>query len=109
MRSRAITGASASVATIAAITGAIGALLASTVTVGARLGHRCRAVHLQEGVATFALDYVTLVDPHLHADTAVGGVGMDDAVINVGSEGVERHAAFHVPHGTRHFGTTQAA
>jgi hypothetical protein len=75
-------------------------------TVGARLGCGGRAVNLQEGVATLALDHVALVEPHLYADAAIGGVGVYLAVVNIGADGVEGHAAFHLPHGAGHFGTT---
>src|SRR6476469_4269626 len=52
---------------------------------------------------------LALVDPDLHADAAEGGLGLGEAVVDVGAERVQGHAALAVALGTRHFGTAQAA
>src|SRR5580658_3047678 len=45
------------------------------------------------------LEHLALEDPHLHADDAVGGVGLGQTIVNVGAEGVQRHTAFTRPLG----------
>src|SRR5690606_5086299 len=52
---------------------------------------------------------LALVDPHLYADDAIGRVGLGEAVIDVGAQGVQRHTAFAVPLGTGDLGAVQAA
>src|SRR6185503_3871927 len=58
---------------------------------------------------TAAADDVALVDPHLHADAAEGGAGLEQAVVDVGTQRVQRHATLAVKLRARHLGTAQAA
>src|SRR5512147_1168063 len=37
---------------------------------------------------------VTLVDPHLDTDDAVGGLGFGETIVDIGAQSVQRHAAF---------------
>ena len=53
--------------------------------------------------------HVALVDPDLDADTAVRGLGLEEAVIDEGAEGLQRNAALTVELGTAHFRTAEAA
>src|SRR5680860_124944 len=55
----------------------------------------------------FVREYVTLVDPDLHADPAGGGLGFRLAVVDVGSQCVQRHPAFPVPLPAAHLGATE--
>src|SRR5436190_23211750 len=57
----------------------------------------------------FLREHFALEDPHLDADDAVGGAGFAQAVVDVGAEGVQRHAAFARPLGARDFRAVQAA
>ena len=43
------------------------------------------------------LEHLALEDPGLHADDAVGGLGFGETEVDVGAQGVQRHAAFAVP------------
>src|SRR5580692_4943163 len=52
---------------------------------------------------------LALEDPHFHAAGAVGGKRRGDAVIDVGAQRMQRHAAFAVPFHARDFGAAQAA
>src|SRR2546421_307614 len=52
---------------------------------------------------------LALVDPALHADSAGRRLGLDEAVVDVCSKGVERHAAIGVALRARHLGATEAA
>src|SRR5688572_6262067 len=52
---------------------------------------------------------LTLVEPHLHADLAVGGVGFREPVIDVGAQRLQRQLAVQVPLRARDFGAVQAA
>ena len=52
---------------------------------------------------------VTAVDPDLDADDAVGRLGFGEAVVDVGLQGVQRHATFAVPLAARDFDAVQAA
>src|SRR5665213_4280701 len=47
--------------------------------------------------------------PGLHADDAVGGLGLGEAVVDVGAQGVQRHAAFAVPFHAGDFRAAEAA
>ena len=51
---------------------------------------------------------VALVDPDLHADAAVGGLGLAEAVVDVGAQRVQRHPALAVPLGAGHLGAAEA-
>src|SRR3546814_428318 len=52
---------------------------------------------------------LALVDPGLDADDSVGGLGLGEAVIDVGAQGMQRHAAFAIPLRTRDLGAVEAA
>ena len=52
---------------------------------------------------------VALVDPDLDADAAAGGLGLAEAVVDVGAQRVQRHPTFAVPLGAAHLGATEAA
>ena len=52
---------------------------------------------------------VTPVDPALDADDAVGGLRFGEAVVDVGAQRVQRHAAFAIPLGARDLDAVQAA
>src|SRR5262249_27324632 len=77
-----------------------------------RLQHGCRALLLRRVAARtpglalgeplvlrhrIVLEDFALEDPHLHAAGAVGGERGGDAVVDVGAERVQRHAALAVP------------
>ncbi len=63
---------------------------------------------VQLGLAN-ATDNVTLVEPHLDADTAEGGVGLVEAVVDFCTKGVQWHTAFVVALGAGHLSTAQTA
>ena len=46
-------------------------------------------------------------DPHLHADHTVSGVRFVSVVIDIGTQGVQRHTTFAIPLGTGDFSPTQ--
>src|SRR5438874_1733323 len=48
-------------------------------------------------------------DPHLDADDPVGGLRLGHAVVHVGAQRVQRHAALAVPLGARDLGAAQSA
>src|ERR687897_2228671 len=50
---------------------------------------------------------LALVDPDLHADAAEGRLGLVEAVVDVGAEGVQGHAALAVELRTRHLGAVE--
>src|SRR6185436_7000461 len=50
----------------------------------------------------FALEY-----PHLDTDHPVGRLGLGKAIVDVGSQGMQRHPAFAVPLGARDFDAVQ--
>src|SRR5690606_24149481 len=50
----------------------------------------------------------TAEDPNFDADGAVRGFRTNRGIINICTQGVQRHAAFTVPLGTRDLGTTKA-
>src|SRR4051812_46866161 len=52
---------------------------------------------------------LALVDPDLHADAAEGGLGLVEAVVDVGTQGVQGHAALAVELRARHLGAVEAA
>src|SRR5690606_10676417 len=52
--------------------------------------------------------YFTAEDPNFDADGAVRGFRTNRGIINICTQGVQRHAAFTVPFGTRDLGTTKA-
>ena len=52
---------------------------------------------------------LALVDPDLHADAAEGGLGLVEAVVDVGAQRVQGHAALAVELRARHLGAVEAA
>src|SRR5690606_19790275 len=52
---------------------------------------------------------LALVDPGLDADDPVGRPGLGEAVVDVGAQRMQRHAAFALPRRTRELGTVEAA
>src|SRR5215471_4792702 len=70
---------------------------------GELLGRRCGG-----GSGLLALGHhLALVDPALDADHAVGRLGLGEAVIDVGAQGMERNAPLAVPLGARDLDTVQ--
>ena len=65
---------------------------------------------LLRGDALVALGHdLALVDPDLHADAAVGRLGLDEAVVDVGADRVQRHTALGVALGAAHLRAAQAS
>src|SRR5690606_15157808 len=92
-------------------TASAGAAAAVTVTARAAratalfaFGARRRVQRRRVGAA----ERIALVDPHLHADHAVCRLGFGEAVVDVGAQGVQRHAAFAVPLGAGDLDAVQA-
>src|SRR2546427_9817193 len=52
---------------------------------------------------------VTLEDPDLHTDHAVGRLGFGEAIVDVGAQCVKWHTAFAIPLATCNFDTVQTA
>src|SRR5438552_2129225 len=52
---------------------------------------------------------LALVDPYLDADHAVGRLGLTEAVIDVGAQGMQRDATFAIPLRTRDLDSIQTA
>src|SRR6185312_11485640 len=67
-------------------------------TIAATAGRSCCSLGCQ-----FLRSYVALVDPDLHADAAEGGLGFELAVVDVRTQGVQRHTAFAVELLAGHF------
>src|SRR3954453_4670874 len=59
--------------------------------------------------ARAGLGHLTLVDPHLHADRAVGRVGRGHTVVDVRLQRVQRQTAVLIPLGARDLGAVQTA
>src|SRR5690606_33392243 len=55
------------------------------------------------------LEHFTFEHPDLHADDAVGRLRFVEAVVDVGAQGVQRHAAFAVPLHTGDFSAAETA
>src|SRR5262249_48993298 len=55
------------------------------------------------------LEDFALVDPHLHADAALGRVGFGEAVIDIRAQRVQRHRALLVPFHPRDFRAAETA
>src|SRR5207248_8301444 len=68
-----------------------------------------RRFHLSEVLREAGRHDLALVDPHLHADAAEGGARLVEAVVDVGAQGVQRHAAVGVALGARHLRAAEAA
>src|SRR3954465_2152991 len=54
-------------------------------------------------------EHLAAEDPHLAADLAVGGLGLGEAIVDVGAQRVQRHPALAVPLVARHLGASQPA
>jgi excinuclease ABC subunit A len=106
---------SATLATPALATPATTAAAAATSTAAAAITARTtRGRGVELGAAATGIDdtlrqHLALVDPHLHADAAEGGLGLGEAVVDVGAQGVQRHAAVGVVLRARHLRTAEAA
>src|SRR5690242_2875592 len=76
-----------------------------------RLGLALALGHFRRGCGgLLALaQHLALEHQHLHADRAVGGLRFREAVLDVGAQRMQRHAAFAVPLGARDLGAVQAA
>src|SRR5699024_7798276 len=91
----------------------------ATATASAALASACTAGSRTAGATTRRLrgllrrellvGEVALVDPHLHADPAEGGVRLEEAVVDVRAERVQRHTALAVELGPAHLSAAQAA
>ena len=55
------------------------------------------------------LGHIALVDPHLDTDAAVGGLGLEEAIVDESAERLQRDAAFTVELRTAHFRTAETA
>src|SRR5690606_25995207 len=55
----------------------------------------------------FRVQNLALEDPYFHANDTEGGVRFTGGVINVGTQGVQRHTAFVVTLGTSNLGTAK--
>ena len=65
---------------------------------------------LLRGDALVALGHdLALVDPDLHADAAVGRLGLDEAVVDVGADRVQRHTALGVALRAAHLRAAETA
>src|SRR5699024_10705840 len=53
--------------------------------------------------------HLALVDPHLHADAAVGGSSLSEAVVNVGAQGLQGDGAVVIVLGAGDLGAAQTA
>src|SRR5450756_1879264 len=71
-------------------------------TQAARAGGRLLASEL-------LLGHVALVDPDLHTDPAEGGAGLEEAVVDVRAQRVQRHPTLAVELAAAHLGTAEAA
>src|SRR5687768_15014755 len=85
------------------------AVTRSTIAAGTTRAALFLGAGLDDGRQVIAAQRVTLVDPDLDADDAIGGLGFGETVVDVGAQRMERHAAFAVPLGTRDFDAVQAA
>src|SRR5271169_2788860 len=56
------------------------------------------------GLRRGLLEHLALEDPYLDADDAVGGLRFREAIIDVGAEGMQRHAALAIRFGARNLG-----
>ena len=65
---------------------------------------------VSSGVGTVdGLKNFASVDPDLHTDFPVGGIGFGETVINVGTQGLQRNGAFVIMLGTGNFGAADTA
>src|SRR3990172_10557923 len=63
----------------------------------------------QRALAQLAFGDLALEHPALHADHAVGGLRLGEAILDVGAQRVQRHAPLAVPLPAAHLGAAQAA
>src|SRR5206468_10668714 len=81
---------------------------AATATVAIVALRLAGLVEVGEVGAGVALGHdLALVHPALHADAAEGRARLVEAVVDVGAQRVQRHAAVGVAFGARHLGATQ--
>src|SRR4051812_34836054 len=55
------------------------------------------------------VEHFTAENPHFDADQTIGRQGFRKVVIDVRSQSMERHAAFHIALGPRHVGAAETA
>src|SRR5690606_15910736 len=55
------------------------------------------------GLFQLATNDLALEDPHLHTDHTVSGVRLVGGVVDIGTQGVQRHTTFAIPLGTGDF------
>src|SRR5699024_9363063 len=95
----------ATVAVEAALTVAVAAVAAGTVgTLLEVLG-----VQGAGGGAQGLSEHLALVDPHLHADAAVGGGSLSEAVVDVGAQSLQGDGAVVIVLGTGDLSAAQTA
>ena len=63
----------------------------------------------ERALAQLAIGDVALEDPALHADHAVGGLRLGEAVVDLGAQRVQRHAPLAVPLAAAHLGAAEPA
>src|SRR5262245_52972157 len=61
------------------------------------------------GIAVLLVEIIAVVDPHLDADVALGGLGFGEAVIDLGAERGQRDGAVHAALRAGHLGAAQPA
>ena len=96
------TGPASTTVTVAAAT-----TVAIAIASGRTAGRRLVGVD-QVGAEALGHDFA-LVDPAFDADAAGRRTGLEEAVVDVGAQGVQRHATVRVAFGPRHLGTAEAA
>src|SRR5205807_8437732 len=69
---------------------------------------RLRSLDLREVLLEAGGHDLALVDPHLHANAAERGARLIEAVVDVGAQRVERHAAVGVALGASHLRAAEA-
>src|ERR1700722_6254330 len=67
-----------------------------------------RGIGLDDRLDLRFLEDLALEDPHLDADHAVGGARLGEAIVDVGTESVQRNAPFPIPLGACHPRAVQA-
>src|SRR5205085_5466732 len=106
----AATGSARSATATTAVTPAATTTAIATATRAAAAGRRLlRSLDLGQVLLEARGHDLALVDPHLHADAAEGRAGLEEAVVDVGAEGVQRHTTVRVALGTRHLRAAEAA
>jgi len=59
------------------------------------------------GRATSLVSVLVFVDPALHPDDSVNGLGFGESIVNGDTESLKRHLAFAIPFGTSNVSTTE--